>query len=236
MSSSSSPSWAFVLVFLLSLLPLVSSERFIESKSLNPCQKHSKFSASLFNVVFTPENRTVHIDVVGVSAIAGNITAEIEVIAYGYRVLRQSFNPCNVDLPGLCPMSTGQFTLSTNFLDIGDDVIKSVPGKRVPSLFFPLVILTKCASSSSSSSSSSSGGPGSSPRQRPEVADVLAAQGSHTPSRISTVWSASTSTRRAAAIRSPASRPSCQTPRRSSRTVSAGRRPSSPASASSPQP
>lgn len=127
-SLSSPPSWAFVLVFLLSLLPLASSERLIQSKSLNPCQQNSKFSASLFNFIFTPENRTVHIDVVGVSSITGNITAEVEVIAYGYRVLRQTFDPCNLDLPGLCPMSTGQFTMSTNFLDIGEDVIKRVPG------------------------------------------------------------------------------------------------------------
>ena len=139
-SLSSPPSWAFVLVFLLSLLPLASSERLIQSKSLNPCQQNSKFSASLFNFIFTPENRTVHIDVVGVSSITGNITAEVEVIAYGYRVLRQTFDPCNLDLPGLCPMSTGQFTMSTNFLDIGEDVIKRVPGKRVPSSF-PLRLL-----------------------------------------------------------------------------------------------
>lgn len=123
--------WAVVVAFLLTLLPLVSGERLIQSKSLNPCQKNSSFSASLFNVVFTPDNRTLHVDVIGVSSIQGNITAEIEVIAYGYRVVRQSVDPCQLDLDGLCPMSTGQFNLTTNFLNIGGDVLNRVPGEHL---------------------------------------------------------------------------------------------------------
>lgn len=111
------------------VLPLASAERLIESKSLNSCQRNSSFTASLFNVVFTPENRSATIDVVGVSTIQGNITAMVEVIAYGYTAVRQTVDPCKLDLEGLCPMSTGQIDLHTNFQNITDEVISKIPGR-----------------------------------------------------------------------------------------------------------
>ncbi|KAI9883177.1 MAG: hypothetical protein M1823_005052 [Watsoniomyces obsoletus] len=127
MARFSIPSPMALFTTLLACTSLVSAERLIQSNSLNVCMQNSRFSASLFNVIFTPENRTVHIDVIGTSSITGNITATVEVFAYGYRVIRQSIDPCKLDLRGLCPMSTGQFTLNTNFPSIGDDVIKKVP-------------------------------------------------------------------------------------------------------------
>ena len=131
-SSAASVASAFsprslIVASLVALVPLVSAERLIVSNSLNPCQADSKFSASLFNVVFTPGNRTVHVDVVGVSSIQGNVTADVEVIAYGYRIVRQTVDPCKLKLDGLCPMSTGQFNLTTNFQNIGLDVLNKVP-------------------------------------------------------------------------------------------------------------
>ncbi|KAI9805662.1 MAG: hypothetical protein M1833_005154 [Piccolia ochrophora] len=114
--------------FILTLFSLGSAERMIKSNSLNACQANSNFTASLFNVVFTPANRSVNVDVVGVSSISGNIIAELELIAYGYTALRQKVDPCKLNLNGLCPMSTGQINLQTNFQDIGADTINKVPG------------------------------------------------------------------------------------------------------------
>ncbi|KAI9797562.1 MAG: hypothetical protein M1835_007826 [Candelina submexicana] len=120
-------SFSLILASLLALLPLSSAIRLIESKSLNPCQAHSNFTASLFNVIFTPDNNTLTFDVVGVSSIRGNVTIELEVIAYGFNALQQKLNPCEMDLSGLCPMSTGQININSN-LEVGADAVKQIPG------------------------------------------------------------------------------------------------------------
>lgn len=124
------PSTASSLTVLLSLAtfsPLTSAIRLIESKSLNPCQDNSNFTASLFNVVFTPDNNTLAFDVVGVSSIQGNVTAELMVIAYGFTALKQTLDPCTMNLDGLCPMNTGQINIQSN-INIPNDVIHKIPG------------------------------------------------------------------------------------------------------------
>ena len=121
------PAFTLILTSLLSILPTVSALRLIESKSLNPCQDNSSFTATLFNVVFTPDNNTLAFDVVGVSSIQGNVTAELQVIAYGFTVLRQKLDPCTMHLRGLCPMNTGQINIQSN-IDIPNEVIQRIPG------------------------------------------------------------------------------------------------------------
>jgi hypothetical protein len=113
---------------LAAFLPFSSAIRLIESQSLNPCQDNSSFTASLFNVVFTPDNNTLAFDVVGVSSIQGNVTAEIMVIAYGFTAVKQTLDPCTMNLDGLCPMSTGQINIQSN-INVPDDVIAKIPGE-----------------------------------------------------------------------------------------------------------
>ncbi|KZF18967.1 TRP-domain-containing protein [Xylona heveae TC161] len=117
-----------VLVSLLAFLPFSAAVRMLEAKSLNPCMENSKFTATLFSVVFTPDNRTVTFNINGISSISGNVTAELEVIAYGYTAVRQSLNPCKMNLEGMCPMNTGQINLPGNIPDISPDVVNQVPG------------------------------------------------------------------------------------------------------------
>ena len=120
---------SFLLAALLALLPFSSAERLIESKSLNPCQANSSFSATLFNVAFTPDNKTLSFTIIGVSAISGNVTASLEVIAYGYTAMRQNLDPCtNSDLKGLCPMNTGVINIESN-VAISDSVLQAIPSR-----------------------------------------------------------------------------------------------------------
>ncbi len=117
-----------LLITVFSLLSHLSSAlRVVESKSLNPCQENSSFTATKFNVVFTPDNASIAFDVAGVSSISGFVNAQVEVIAYGYEALKQEFNPCDLGLLGMCPMNTGPINNAFN-LPIGKDVVKKIPG------------------------------------------------------------------------------------------------------------
>jgi len=76
----------------------------LKSTSLNTCQDNSGFTASLFNVVFTPNNGTASVDIVAVSSIEGSVVFDVLISAYGYQIIRKTVDPCNTDLSGLCPM------------------------------------------------------------------------------------------------------------------------------------
>jgi hypothetical protein len=108
--------------------PLAAAERFIESKSLNPCMDNSAFSATLFNVALTPNNRSLAYNIEGISNIAGRIEADLELLVYGFPAMTQKLDPCgNKDLEGMCPMNAGQLTINSN-LDISDEVMAQIPG------------------------------------------------------------------------------------------------------------
>ena len=119
----------FLSIFsLLSIADAKIGERLIESRSLNPCQKNSSFTASLFNVIFYPNASTVDFEVVGVSSVSGNVTFKMELSAYGYQIMSKEIDPCTLpDLKGLCPMQTGQMDLDSNF-PIDKKTIEQVPG------------------------------------------------------------------------------------------------------------
>ena len=125
------PSIASLMAGLLAFAPAASyaatTERMLTSTSLNPCQSDSKFSATLFDVIFTPQNRSLAFDIVGVSSIVGNVTIELLVLAYGLQVYKTTINPCDSDLQGLCPMNAGQITLNSN-AEISADALRQVPG------------------------------------------------------------------------------------------------------------
>jgi hypothetical protein len=88
----------------------------------------SKFSATLFNVLFTPNNDTLSFTVNGVSAISGNVSVEIDVIAYGLNIYKKRINPCDEsDFSGLCPMNPGNIDLKSNTV-IPASTVKQIPG------------------------------------------------------------------------------------------------------------
>lgn len=109
-------------------VPLVSAVRIIESHSLNPCMANSSFSATLFQVAFTPNNRSLAFDIEGISNIAGKVKADVQLLVYGYSAIQQTLDPCSSkDLDGMCPMNAGPLTINSN-IDISQDLLGSIPG------------------------------------------------------------------------------------------------------------
>ncbi|UNI20573.1 Putative flavin carrier protein 3 [Purpureocillium takamizusanense] len=118
------------LVLLSSMAALMapaSAERLLLSNSLNTCQQDSSFSASLFNVVYTPSNGSASVQMVVTSSIQGKVMFDLAISAYGYQFLRRTLNPCDMDLAGLCPMVAGKNSFGFN-LNVGDDAAKNIPG------------------------------------------------------------------------------------------------------------
>ncbi|KAK1834120.1 hypothetical protein QBC39DRAFT_253094 [Podospora conica] len=109
------------------ILPAHAQEKVLRSNSLAACQANSMFTASLFDVVFTPNNNTVAINIQAISSIEGYVLFDISIRAYGYEITRQTVDPCDAGLPGLCPMTSGEMNNPFN-LDVGPGAVDMIPG------------------------------------------------------------------------------------------------------------
>lgn len=119
------------LLLLAAALPFAhaADNRKIESRSLNPCQSNTSISASLFNVAFTPSNRSLDFDIQFVSTVSAKVNAEMELLVYGYSAMKQNLNPCDTanNIEGMCPMNAGNIKINSN-LDISPDIMSKIPG------------------------------------------------------------------------------------------------------------
>lgn len=121
-----SPLTAFV-ALLSVLTPFASAIRMFESNSLETCMSNSSFSATLFRVVFTPDNGSLSFDINGISQISSNVMLQVTVLGYGYNIYHSVINPCSDDsLKGLCPMNAAPITLTSN-ADLSGDTVKQIP-------------------------------------------------------------------------------------------------------------
>lgn len=117
-----------LLCFVSFFAPLITAEPMLVSSSLNPCSEASGFSASLFQVVFTPNNGTASIDMVATITVEGMVVFDISITAYGYEIMRKTINPCETDLIGLCPMKRGKLAIPPFNLQIEQNDVKQIPG------------------------------------------------------------------------------------------------------------
>ncbi|OAA54276.1 DUF907 domain containing protein [Niveomyces insectorum RCEF 264] len=106
---------------------VASAEPLLRSSSLNTCQANSGFTASLFDVVYTPNNGSANVDIVAVSSIEGSVVFDVLISAYGYQIIRKVVNPCDAGLAGLCPMTAGKIPLNFN-LGVSKDATSQIPG------------------------------------------------------------------------------------------------------------
>lgn len=129
-TASSSRSWLNLFIFITCyawLITPTSATNHLESKSLDTCMPHSAFSASYFNVLFTPNNGSIFISIKGSSGISGKVLLKAEVIAYGYPAFQKTIDPCDGKmLLGFCPMTPAPFELPFN-ADLPKDQIKRIP-------------------------------------------------------------------------------------------------------------
>ncbi|KAF2871515.1 hypothetical protein BDV95DRAFT_594620 [Massariosphaeria phaeospora] len=117
-----------LLLLAAAVLPLASAENMIETKSLNPCQTGSNFTATLFDVRFTPSNRSLAYNIQGVSTISAKVRADMELLIYGYSAMNEKLELCELAaLKSMCPMTSSKLKIDSNF-DISPDIMSRIPG------------------------------------------------------------------------------------------------------------
>jgi uncharacterized membrane protein len=117
-----------LLQFLVLLLAQsVMGERVLKASSLVTCMENSLFSATNFEVVFTPSNRSISYEVAANVEISGKVSAEVEVYAYGFKIISEEIDPCKIGLSQLCPLNPGQFDINAHS-ELSNSIVDQVPG------------------------------------------------------------------------------------------------------------
>lgn len=103
------PSLPLALLSFNSLFASVAAESILYTTSLSTCQADSGFSASLFDVVYTPNNNSLAVDMTASSTVQGYVLFDFTITAYGYEIMRKTIDPCTAGdgFKGFCPMSPG---------------------------------------------------------------------------------------------------------------------------------
>lgn len=131
MASLTSLTRAPLLLFfcLFALVLPASALNKLETTSLNACQANSGFTASLFNFRYTPSKakHNVEVNITAVSTIEADVLFDISVYAYGFKFYNLTLDPCEYDIGGFCPMTSGNLG-DPFFIDIPQDTASLVPG------------------------------------------------------------------------------------------------------------
>ncbi|KAL2256084.1 hypothetical protein VTK26DRAFT_2222 [Humicola hyalothermophila] len=106
----------------------------LETVGFSSCNKNATVSVQKVEIKYSNEDKTVSFDVAGTSSQVQNVTAVLNVTAYGQNIYSNSFDPCD---PGtfvqqLCPVPAGTFSAR------GTQQIPEEFAKLVPAIAFQI--------------------------------------------------------------------------------------------------
>lgn len=83
----------------------VSAGEILETNGFSSCAANASVTVQKVEITYNNDNKTVNFDVQGTSTMVQNVTAILNVTAYGRQVYSNSFNPCaeSTFVQRLCP-------------------------------------------------------------------------------------------------------------------------------------
>lgn len=113
MRGSSIPIFGLLSSLLLTTLPVsVSADQVLSTNGFVSClSEESTIVVNRFDIAYSKESAAVTFDVSGTSTKVQNVTAVLNITAYGTSIYHNTFNPCDSDtyVSAICP---GQVTLN----------------------------------------------------------------------------------------------------------------------------
>lgn len=94
--------------------------------SLVTCMENSQISPSYFNVTFNADDRSLRYNLDLATEISGNVTAHVQIYAYGFVLIDKTFDMCNLGWKQFCPLYPGSLQISSiEYLDAS--VVNQIP-------------------------------------------------------------------------------------------------------------
>ncbi|GAO49670.1 hypothetical protein G7K_3817-t1 [Saitoella complicata NRRL Y-17804] len=116
----------------LAMAGLARASNTISTDGFSLCSSNSTITVSEFYVSFDKSTSEVTFDVSGSSSSIANVTAVLNITAYGNNVFSKTFSPCAYNVEQLCPVPSGAFSGSGSI---------AVPGgvvSQIPSIAFEI--------------------------------------------------------------------------------------------------
>lgn len=114
------------LLWLCLLIPVMAT-RNLMATSLVTCMENSQISPSYFNVTFNADDGSLRYNLDLDTEISGNVTAHIQVYAYGFVIIDRTFDMCNLGWKQFCPLYPGSLQISS-IEYLSKSVVNQVPG------------------------------------------------------------------------------------------------------------
>lgn len=109
------------------LSSLVLAKRSLVATSLVTCMESSQLSASSFNITFNPDDRSLHYELDMVTQIDGYVFAQVDVYAYGFKIITKNLDLCSLKWKQFCPINPGNVQIDS-IEYISDEYVKDIPG------------------------------------------------------------------------------------------------------------
>lgn len=114
--------WALLGLFHFSL-----ARRSLLATSLVTCSEDSQITPSYFNVTFNPDDLSLRYNIDLTTELSGYVTAHIYVYAYGFTIIEQDIDLCDLGWPQFCPIFPGSLQIDS-IQYISDDTAARIPG------------------------------------------------------------------------------------------------------------
>lgn len=99
----------------------------LKATSLVPCMTNSSLTATNFDVVFFPGNRTITYDISAQVEVDGKVSASVQLFAYGIKIIDETVDPCKENIKQLCPVSAGTIDINSNSV-LSRSIVGDIPG------------------------------------------------------------------------------------------------------------
>ncbi|CCD26659.1 putative flavin adenine dinucleotide transporter NDAI_0I00900 [Naumovozyma dairenensis CBS 421] len=118
---------SILLYYVILLSTTVSAKRKLTATSLVTCMENSQLSANNFDVIFNPDDRSLHYTLDMTTQIDSYITADIDVYAYGFKIITKNVDLCNIDWKQFCPVHPGIIEIDS-IEYISKEYVDEIPG------------------------------------------------------------------------------------------------------------
>ncbi|KAK3693884.1 hypothetical protein B0T22DRAFT_54809 [Podospora appendiculata] len=106
----------------------------LQTIGFSSCTTNAQISVQKADISYNNDNKTVTFDVAGTSTVVQNVTAVLNVTAYGQQIYSKAFDPCEQStfVQQLCPVPVGSFSAR------GVQIIPKEFADMVPSIAFQI--------------------------------------------------------------------------------------------------
>lgn len=117
----------FLILNILNLPQYVVAKRNLIATSLVSCMENSQLTSNSFDVIFNPDDRSLHYNLDLTTEIDSYIYADIDVYAYGFKIITKMVDLCDIDWKQFCPVHPGRIEIES-IEYISKDLVNEIPG------------------------------------------------------------------------------------------------------------